>query len=323
MAPASKGKVGSDHVKAFNVAVAEWKAKPSDKVLTELDRILAVLSKISDVSVFSSRKAEVLSLLMNCQLVLSSLDHKTATTWSVISLLTSLCSRDRGVCQVLRDRTWILPVCSKLLHSIPSTTQARTLKLLSLMKLVVCEGVRITRKEAWLSSCISDLVSFLSSPDLSSPSLFLLCCLCQGEVSHHHHLSSHQNNRNILGNYIATKIVISSLSPSTLETLVTTTTKSPADQLTVEVLVHSMTKYQLSRSPPSQSKLQSFLPALVDVFCSSYSTDDIPMMSLIISFLSSLATDPDMQTWLCQQDCLDVLLLPELEKIVQVSLVRE
>ena len=83
------------------------------------------------------------------------------------------------------------------------------------------------------------------------------------------------------------------------------------------------TKYQLSRSPPSQSKLQSFLPALVDVFCSSYSTDDIPMMSLIISFLSSLATDPDMQTWLCQQDCLDVLLLPELEKIVQVSLVRE
>ena len=119
MAPASKGKVGTDHVKAFNVAVAEWKAKPSDKVLTELDRILAVLSKISDGSVFCSRKPEVLTLLMNCQLVMSSLDHKTGTTWSVISLLTSLCSRDRGVSQVLRDRTWILPVCSKLLHSIP------------------------------------------------------------------------------------------------------------------------------------------------------------------------------------------------------------
>ena len=182
MAPVSKGKVGTDHVKAFNVAVAEWKSKPSEKILSELDRILAVLSKISDASVFSSRKPEVLSLLINCQLVLSGLDHKATTTWAVISFLTSLCSRDRGVSQVLRDRTWIIPVCSKLLHSIPSTTQARTLKLLSFMKMV-CEGVRITRREAWLSSCISDLVSFLSSPELSSPSLFLLGCLCQGEVS--------------------------------------------------------------------------------------------------------------------------------------------
>ena len=106
-------------------------------------------------------------------------------------------------------------------------------------------------------------------------------------------------------------MVVSSLSPSTLETLVTNTTKSSSDQLPVEVLVHSMTKYQLSRSPPSQSKLQSFLPTLLDVFCSSYSTDDIPMMSLIISFLSSLSTDPDMQTLLSQQDC-----LPHLNKLL-------
>ena len=108
-------------------------------------------------------------------------------------------------------------------------------------------------------------------------------------------------------------MVISSLSLTTLNTLLTTTTKSAADQLTVEVLVHSMTKYQLSRSPPSQSKLQSFLPALVDVFCSSYSTDDIPMMSLIISFLSSLASDPDLQTLLGQQDC-----LPHLNQLLLV-----
>ena len=180
MAPASKGKVGTDHVKAFNVAVAEWKSKPSEKILTELDRILAVLAKTSDPSVFCIRKPEVLSLLINCQLVVSGLDHKAITTWSVISLLSSLCSRDRGVCLALRDRTWMVPVCAKLLHSLPSTTQARTLKLLSFMKMV-CVGVRLTRREAWLSSSISDLVSFLSNPELSSPSLFLLACLCQGE----------------------------------------------------------------------------------------------------------------------------------------------
>ena len=108
-------------------------------------------------------------------------------------------------------------------------------------------------------------------------------------------------------------MVISSLSPSTLSTLVTTNTNSPSDQLTVEVLVHSMAKYQLNRSPPSQSKLQSFLPALVDVFCSSYSTDDIPMMSLIISFLASLASEPDTQNLLGQQDC-----LPHLNQLLLV-----
>ena len=102
-------------------------------------------------------------------------------------------------------------------------------------------------------------------------------------------------------------MVISSLSPSTLSTLVTTNANSASDQLTAEVLVHSMAKYQLSRSPPSQSKVQSYLPALVDVFCSSYSSDDIPMMSLIISFLSSLSSDPDLQTILSQQDCLPYL----------------
>ena len=108
-------------------------------------------------------------------------------------------------------------------------------------------------------------------------------------------------------------MVISSLSLTTLNTLLTTTTKSAGDQLTVEILVHSMTKYQLSRSPPSQSKLQSFLPALVDVFCSSYSTDDIPMMSLIISFIASLASDPELQTLLRQQDC-----LPHLKELLIV-----
>ena len=221
MAPPRKG-----YIKAFNVAVTEWKSAQSEKLLTEVDRILAVLAK-TDVSVFSLKNPEMLPLLMNCQLLMSSLDHKTSTTWTVVSLLLTVSSRDRAVSLVLRDRTGMLAVCSKLLHSIPSTTQARTLKLLSLMK-VVGEGVRIDRREAWLSSCISDLVQFLSSPDLSSPSLFLLCCLCQG-------------------NYIPTKMVISSLPPDTLTGLITSSTSSPADQLTAEILFYYIARYQLTR----------------------------------------------------------------------------
>ena len=181
MAPVSKGKVGSDHIVAFNVAVTEWKSKRTEKVMAELDRILSVLSKISDHSVFSTKKPEVMTFMINCQLLLSSLDHKTNTTWTVISLLTTICTRDVTLCHVLRDRTRMLPVCAKLLHSIPPTTQARTVKLLSFMKLVG-EGVRISRREAWLSSLIADLVNFLSTPELSSHSLFLLCCLCQGLI---------------------------------------------------------------------------------------------------------------------------------------------
>ena len=53
MAPASKGKVASDHVKSFNVTVTEYKSKACEKALAEIDKILAVLSKISDSSVFS------------------------------------------------------------------------------------------------------------------------------------------------------------------------------------------------------------------------------------------------------------------------------
>ena len=50
---------------------------------------------------------------------------------------------------------------------------------------------------------------------------------------------------------------------------------------------------------------------LLDVFCSSYSIDDISMMSLIISFLSSLSTDPDLRDLLSQQDC-----LPQLQQLL-------
>lgn len=119
-------------------------------------------------------------------------------------------------------------------------------------------------------------------------------------------------------------MVISSLDVSMLTTMMTTNTASASDQLTAEVLLHSMTKYQLSRAPPSQSKVQSYLPALVDVFCSSYGTDDIPMMSLIISFLSSLASDPDLQTLLGQQDCLphlnQLLLVHDFSEVRWISL---
>ena len=69
----------------------------------------------------------------------------------------------------------LLPVLAQLLHKLPVTSQAKTLKLLNLARLLV-HGVRITRREAWLSAFISDLVSCLTSPDLCrSQSEHIIC----------------------------------------------------------------------------------------------------------------------------------------------------
>ena len=48
--------------------------------------------------------------------------------------------------------------------------QARTLKLLQLTRLLV-PGVQLPRREAWLASLVTDLVTHLGSADLASPRL--------------------------------------------------------------------------------------------------------------------------------------------------------
>ena len=102
MAPSSKGKVASDHVKAFNVAITEYKSKACEKALAEIDRILAVLAKISDPFVFSPSNSDAFSLLLNCQYLLSYLDHKSNTVWAVVGLLTTICNQqDPSVTKLL------------------------------------------------------------------------------------------------------------------------------------------------------------------------------------------------------------------------------
>jgi hypothetical protein len=53
MAPPSKSKITSsaaDHIRAFNVAAVAYKTQPSERALADVEKILAVLSKITDVS---------------------------------------------------------------------------------------------------------------------------------------------------------------------------------------------------------------------------------------------------------------------------------
>ena len=50
MAPSSKGKSQAEHVNTFNSLVSAYKVKPTDKMLSELDKVVVVLSKVSDLS---------------------------------------------------------------------------------------------------------------------------------------------------------------------------------------------------------------------------------------------------------------------------------
>ena len=45
MAP-HKGKVAVDNAAAFNVSVTEYKLKPCEKILAEIEKIVGVLSKV-------------------------------------------------------------------------------------------------------------------------------------------------------------------------------------------------------------------------------------------------------------------------------------
>ena len=45
MAPLRSGKVASDNINAFNIAVTEFKLKQCEKSLAEIDKILGVLTK--------------------------------------------------------------------------------------------------------------------------------------------------------------------------------------------------------------------------------------------------------------------------------------
>ena len=184
----------------------------------------------------------------------------------------------------LSDHVSLLPVLARVLHQLPVTCQARTLKLLQLIRIIV-SGVRINRREAWLTSFIGDLVSHLTpSSDLSSPSLFILCSLCQG-------------------NFISTKILMSQLSPATLTSIYSTSTSSTSDQVCYEILLHHLNSLHLSPVSPHPDKQEELLPKIIDVFCSSYTNDDLPMMCLLTTFITSLSTTAQIRDTLAQQDC--------------------
>ena len=117
MAPSSKGKSQAEHVNTFNSLVSAYKVKPTDKMLSELDKVVVVLSKVSDLSVFDPKQKEGLNMLLHSQYLISSLESRNPMVWSIISLLSSIASASNSLATFLANSLCIVPTLARLLHS--------------------------------------------------------------------------------------------------------------------------------------------------------------------------------------------------------------
>ena len=95
MGPTSKGKTSLDHIRAFNVAVQEYKLRHSDKSLADIEKLLVILGKMTDMAVFQPSSNGSSDLLVNCKYLLDNLDYKNNSTWLVVSFLAKLCNDTR------------------------------------------------------------------------------------------------------------------------------------------------------------------------------------------------------------------------------------
>jgi len=270
MAPSSKGKSQAEHVDTFNSLVTAYKAKPTDKLLSELEKVVSVLSKVSDTSVFDPKQKAGLAMLLHSQHLISHLESRSSTVWSVISLLANISAASNSIATFLANNLCIVPSLARLLHSGP--TAPRTSKLLELLQ-PLSATMTITRREAFLTTLIGDLSAMVVnhvSPHLTQ-ALRVLCHLTRGS-------------------YIAAKTTTTFLP---LEKLTTATYTQPIDQVSAEFLCFNLGKTHLASAPLSEDRVRSVLRKTVDVLCSSLISEaPHPTLGLLNAFITDLSASP-------------------------------
>ena len=116
MAPSSKGKSQAEHVNTFNSLVSAYKVKPTDKMLSELEKVVVVLSKVSDLTVFDPKQKEGLDMLLHSQYLISTLESRNSTLWSIVSLLSSITTASNNLANFLANSLCVVPTLARLLH---------------------------------------------------------------------------------------------------------------------------------------------------------------------------------------------------------------
>ena len=116
MAPSSKGKSQAEHVNTFNSLVSAYKVKPTDKMLSELEKVVVVLSKVSDLTVFDPKQKEGLNMLLHSQYLIGTLESRNSTLWSIVSLLSSITTASNNLANFLANGLCVVPTLARLLH---------------------------------------------------------------------------------------------------------------------------------------------------------------------------------------------------------------
>jgi len=279
-----------DPISTFNYIIDQHKRTPNDKTLSE---VKIALAKIPQARLQSDISHSVISLLLNCQYLMSTLDLASPLLWDVIKMLTSSLSEDHKLLSsVLRRRLDLLPSITKLLHTtIYSSEPDRVQKLLQLTGRLVVD-LKVVRNEAYLSTLMSDLSFLLTNSgvmnqttgsDLITQALYILCHLARGS-------------------YLATKILLAELPHANLSSL---TFISPTDQLYAECLSYYMRRVNLAKCLPHDARVDDYLTRMTSLFITSVTVDDHSTMRLVLMFLKDLSQDPAYSSKLSVQDNLD------------------
>ena len=154
-----KAKLSLEQIKAFNIAAVKFETQEGEKSLEDVDKIVNALSQINSTEIWNSPSPDISDLLFNCGQLIQVLDYKCGTTWNLIGLYKI---RDSSI--LSQKAGQLLPVLARLLHSIPSTTHNRTVKLLDLLQYIV-QDYEVLYKEKFITAFLQDLLKFISGDD--------------------------------------------------------------------------------------------------------------------------------------------------------------
>jgi len=266
MAPASKGKSQADHLATFNSLAAAYRARPTDKLLQEMEKVVAVLAKVSDMALFHPGRKEGLQLLLHCSHLLATVEGSKGLVWGVVGLLATLAQASTDLATFLVTRLNLLPTLTRVAQSSPSTP--RHCRLVELVHLLAAAST-VTRKEAHLAILLEHLAALVADPasPLATPALHALASLTRRS-------------------YVGAKAALAFL-PIDKLTLVAFT--RPVDQVSAEYLCFNLRRVHLSSTPPSEDRLRATVRKLADVFAASLAAEDaLPALRLLLAFLADL-----------------------------------
>jgi len=280
-----KGKNAVDQVKAYNIAINEYLKEKSEKHLAEVEKVLTVLTQITNNDMWDLKSPDVTSLVVNSVQLLSLLDYKNSITWSLVSMFQKIADSSLSNSKLMRDGFQLFPALARLLHSIPSTTHNRTLKLLQLM-LLLAQDVEVLSIGSFMTVFVKDLLNFINGDDEK-------CQVSAGLI-----LSSLMRN-----NYPVVKLVLAQHS----EELTTLNREEGAISLIVETLLFRLEQADLDACAPSASALTKILNQICEALKLAFRDVDKLQFKFFTDFLKDISRCPKFSTVLCKLDPLQLL----------------